>query len=1161
MMSKKFLNPILLFVLMVLAGSVVAYGGAAEGSKEKPRGLDKVATNDMYKTMLINNIFNYYSNNGDMSFNPFSAGNEGFEFPKGSGGQIMFEEGLVWTGYNALFNSATGKLSPVTLKASGSTYYHSLQAGPILQAGTATSAPVAAPPGDAKYRIYRVREDITPADWAGGGTAQGHKVAIAKSDALTILAQEEVPLISRFESYTADQLYQLYLDDWNNWPASLGAPFQYGKDAAGVQRTSPAPYDPHFDIPGQPGADMTLWYVSNDLDVVRVFNFYGSSEGTGMEEQVTIWAYKRASNTALGNTIFSGFKLINKSGMKIDTMYVSFWSDPDMGGTLGATDNFSGCDVGRSLGFIWNGTACNGNPVYGCSPPAGGQVFFQGPIVPSPGDSAIFDLQYRQGFKNLKLSAYNIFINGSTTYGDPRGKDPRGTLDWYHLMQGLVAQSGAQQKDPTTGLVTKFLLSGDPVTGQGWIEGGPNGIAPPGDRRQCLVAGPFVMNNGDTQQVVCGSLAGRGSDKVSSVSVLRFYTDQAQGAYNVLFQLPSPPAAPKVTTTELDGEIVLSWDDPATIAVTETQNDKGFAFQGYNVYQMPGGSSTGAVLLATYDIVDLVLKVQDFVFDATVGTVILKPVQFGNDSGLIHFYETKTDHFSTFGNKLANGQPYYFAVTAYNYNSTHGVTPNNLETGIKVLKVTPHQANPGTRYGAGVRDTVKGVTQTVAPGGAPSEGTVTPVIINPDSLKGHTYKVSFDETGGNFTWLVTDVTTGQVKVKNQTNLSGDIQYPIVDGQLIRVVGPPAGMKPDDVNSTSDESLWGWKIPSGTRRWTWSGAGGSMEGFGSVDGESGGTIGSAASFWGGNLTPGDLHNVLLVLAATDTAGTLANAADTTASYAYRFMRACQSPAAKPAFAPFIIHGAGSTSYDFQDYVKGVPLAAYDMDAKPPKRLALMFLENNVANGLVDGKYWPPLAGTDNIATTSAREWLFITNAPYTGAAADPTLETNLNTGSGAMPLMWAMIPDRRANVGWAVGDQFLIIANHVFTTFDSYSWTAPSTVTGDLALAKADVNKINVFPNPYFGFNPAELNKVQRFVTFTHLPTNATIRIFNLAGVLVRTIIANNNTTQTATWDLRNASNIPAAAGMYIAFIDLPDLGLTKTLKLGIIPGQQFLDRY
>jgi hypothetical protein len=49
--------------------------------------LRKVTTNDRYASILINSIFDYYGNDGRMSLNPYT-GSQGFEFPKGSGGDI-----------------------------------------------------------------------------------------------------------------------------------------------------------------------------------------------------------------------------------------------------------------------------------------------------------------------------------------------------------------------------------------------------------------------------------------------------------------------------------------------------------------------------------------------------------------------------------------------------------------------------------------------------------------------------------------------------------------------------------------------------------------------------------------------------------------------------------------------------------------------------------------------------------------------------------------------------------------------------------------------------------------------------------------------------------------------------------------------------------------
>ena len=129
------------------------------------------------------------------------------------------------------------------------------------------------------------------------------------------------------------------------------------------------------------------------------------------------------------------------------------------------------------------------------------------------------------------------------------------------------------------------------------------------------------------------------------------------------------------------------------------------------------------------------------------------------------------------------------------------------------------------------------------------------------------------------------------------------------------------------------------------------------------------------------------------------------------------------------------------------------------------------------------------------------------------------------------------------------------------TSDIYQFTVPAASSYSKAKAIADVEKINVFPNPYYAANSQELNKYQHFVSFNHLPVVATIRIFNLAGVLVRTILRNDAISQYTRWDLTNENGLPVASGLYIAYVDMPDLGTTKILKFTIIQKQQILDRF
>jgi hypothetical protein len=143
---------------------------------------------------------------------------------------------------------------------------------------------------------------------------------------------------------------------------------------------------------------------------------------------------------------------------------------------------------------------------------------------------------------------------------------------------------------------------------------------------------------------------------------------------------------------------------------------------------------------------------------------------------------------------------------------------------------------------------------------------------------------------------------------------------------------------------------------------------------------------------------------------------------------------------------------------------------------------------------------------------------------------------------------------------AVGDIVTIYyANPFQVGVDTYRFKTTGATYSD-NLAADDVEKINVFPNPYYGVNPQEINKYERFVTINHLPDFATIRIFNLAGQLVRTI-EKTAPGQFERWDLLTDSGLPVASGLYIIYVDMPELGRTKILKAAVIQEQQILDRY
>jgi len=139
----------------------------------------------------------------------------------------------------------------------------------------------------------------------------------------------------------------------------------------------------------------------------------------------------------------------------------------------------------------------------------------------------------------------------------------------------------------------------------------------------------------------------------------------------------------------------------------------------------------------------------------------------------------------------------------------------------------------------------------------------------------------------------------------------------------------------------------------------------------------------------------------------------------------------------------------------------------------------------------------------------------------------------------------------------VGTIIRWITNKPNTVADRFAF---STTSLDGVTLTYNPNTINVWPNPYFAYNPEERNPLQRIVTFTHLPEtgSASIRIFNLAGQLVKKI-AHSDGTQYEVWDLTNNFNIPVASGMYIAHIETGSGD--QILKIAVVQPEERLDVY
>jgi hypothetical protein len=91
-------------------------------------------------------------------------------------------------------------------------------------------------------------------------------------------------------------------------------------------------------------------------------------------------------------------------------------------------------------------------------------------------------------------------------------------------------------------------------------------------------------------------------------------------------------------------------------------------------------------------------------------------------------------------------------------------------------------------------------------------------------------------------------------------------------------------------------------------------------------------------------------------------------------------------------------------------------------------------------------------------------------------------------------------------------------------------------SNDPQLGKEMLKDIKVVPNPYFAKSSYEPDQFNRVLKFTHLPETCKIRIFNLAGDLVKTI-DKDDASPIYDWNMHNESDIPVASGIYVWYLE------------------------
>ncbi len=817
------------------------------------------------------------------------------------------------------------------------------------------------------------------------------------------------------------------------------------------------------------------------------------------------------------------------------------------------------------------------------------------------------------GAKNLGISSFVHYQQSDPTLGDPINE-----IEARNYMLGL--DKLGNPVDPCTWPLSKvlggvncstidnkFWYSGDPVTQTGWINTKPT------DQRMMQNTGPFKLIKDQELEIVVAYIIGQGKDALSSITEARRIDDGAQFIFDNNFAAPSPPPAVIPTVETGEDFIDLTWDTPKQVNYRNSTAAWDLRFEGYNVYAYKTNATVNTVngqqnsaTIATYDLKDFIQDVykED---NQTGGIELLYPKStnqldsliYANPStGKLRLRITK-DPFT--GGDLIKGKPYYFAITSYALNYEGLKNISNPDTAIGAIGNYYLSKTALTAESENVPKITKVIMssdlyspQVAASGGnkvsGGSSGNMVFDITDKENLTGDEYKVSFEidsstELYSTF-WKLENTTTGSVLIDSSNTYFGNnknsISYKTTEGFIVKLdsVVPALG------NLTSVTSIE-WYDSSKTKVYYVAGDLNQSQKIPTLSGLS--TLNNKY------IKADKLRRVEIRFGESSKAYRYLNGYKGTAltrrnSYVY---------AAAVSAADTI--GLGTVGKLGEGFVN-VPFSAWVEDPQTStggfgerRQLAVGFIEkSSILGGNPDGQ-WDP-----GINLVGSGEYILIFNSTYDPNGNITILKggyqdgqniiwANLQGGNNykipasisiskderniaASPYLNALyvlgIEKKDKNRTYSYGDKFIIpVDSYPYSPEDVFTFKTSKGGELNAEEEKSIFDKVNVFPNPLYGFNSAtsytNSSPDEPFVTFSNLPEEVTIKIYTLSGSLIRTLTTtdkSNSSSPFLQWNLQNESGLRVASGLYIAIVSSPKYG-DKILKFSLILPQKQLQKF